>query len=105
MTWKVIWSSFAEQQIAEIYDYYAEQADLVVAKKIASGIINAPNILIKNPELGARESYLADLSLEYRYILHKSFKIIYSVDRGEKRIKVADVFDTRQNPAKLKRKK
>ena len=34
-----------------------------------------------------------------------NYKIIYSVDIELKLIKVADVFDTRQNPIKIKRNK
>lgn len=105
MSWTVIWSSFAEIQIAEIQDYYVEEASLKVAKKIVSGIIKAPNILLKNPELGPQEPYLSDLPIKYRYIIHESYKIIYSIDLSENQIRIADVFDTRQNPKKLRRKK
>lgn len=105
MSWTIIWSSFAELQIAEIYDHYAEEANLKVARKIIDEIIKAPNNLLKNPELGSKEPYLSHLQTEYRYILHKSFKIIYSIDTSEYQIRIADVFDTRQNPEKLKRKK
>lgn len=52
MNWIIIWSSFAELQLAGIHDYYAEYASAKVAKSITTGIIKAPNILIKNPELG-----------------------------------------------------
>mgnify|MGYP000389195470 CR=1 FL=1 len=105
MTWTILWSSFAEQQIANIYAYYVEEASVKVAKKIARGIIKAPDSLIKNPELGQLELSLIDLKIEYRYVLYKSYKIIYSLDHELSQIRIADVFDTRQNPKKLKRKK
>lgn len=105
MSWTISWSSFAELQIGEIFDYYAEEASLKVAKKITTGILRAPSILLKNPELGSQEPYLTDLQSEYRYIVHKSYKIIYSIDRTELQIRISDVFDTRQDPKKLKRKK
>jgi mRNA-degrading endonuclease RelE of RelBE toxin-antitoxin system len=41
----------------------------------------------------------------YRYIVCGNYKIIYSVDIEEQLIKIADVFDTRQNPIKIKRNK
>lgn len=105
MNWTIIWSSFAELQLAGIHDYYAEYASDKVAKSITTGIIKAPNILIKNPELGPREPYLSDLHIEYRYLMYKSFKIIYSIHQSEFQVRIADVFDARQNPEKLKRKK
>lgn len=105
MTWTILWSSFAEQQIANIYSFYLEEASIKVAKKIVRGIIKAPDSLIKNRELGQIELSLIDLKTEYRYILFKSYKIIYSLDHELSQIRIADVFDTRQNPSKLKRKK
>lgn len=105
MTWTILWSSFAEQQIANVYSYYLEEASAKVAKKIARGLIKAPDSLLKNPDLGQIELSLTDLKIEYRYILYKNYKIIYSLDHKLGQIKIADVFDTRQNPHKLKRKK
>lgn len=105
MSWQLTWSSFAEGQIAKIHDYYLEEAGVKVAKKMATGIIKAPNVLRKNPELGQQEMALSELHTDYRYIIYKSFKIIYSVELSEKLIRIADVFDTRQNPNKLIRKK
>tara|TARA_R110002050_G_scaffold99371_2_gene206025 strand:+ start:596 stop:913 length:318 start_codon:yes stop_codon:yes gene_type:complete len=105
MDWKIIWSSFAEQQVADIHEYYLGEASAQVAKKIATGIIKSPNSLLKNPELGQLEFSLLELQTEYRYILHKSYKIIYKIDWSKKQIKVSDVFDTRQSPKKLNRGK
>lgn len=75
MTWKVVWSSFAEQQIADIFNYYCDEASKEVAKKIVTGIIKAPNGLLKNPELGQQELMLSELETQYRYILYKSYKV------------------------------
>ena len=105
MAWKIIWSSFAEQQIAEIHEYYIREVSVRVAKKIATGIIKSPNSLLKNPELGPLELSLSQLQTEYRYIVYKSYKISYSINWSENQIKVADVFDTRQGPKKLQRRK
>ncbi len=105
MAWQIIWSSFAEKQISDIHNYYLKQASLKTATKIVIGIIKAPNSLLKNPKLGQVEPALYQMSTEYRYILFRSYKIIYSLDLESNYIKIADVFDTRQNPGKLKRKK
>jgi len=42
---------------------------------------------------------------EYRYYVCYRYKIIYSIDSKSKFIKIADVFDCRQNPAKIRRNK
>lgn len=105
MTLKIIWSDFAETQLDEIYEYYKKKASPSVAKKLLKGIINEPNKLIKAPQIGQEEELLKNRKTEYRYLVYKNYKLIYSVDTENGFIKIADVFDTRQNPPKLKRTK
>ena len=105
MTLKIIWSEFAETQLEEIYEYYEKKASPRVAKKLVSGIINEPKKLIKSPLIGQEEELLKQRETEYRYLVFKNYKLIYSVDNQNGFIKIADVFDTRQNPPKLKRTK
>ncbi len=105
MSWKVVWSEFAEKELDNIYDYHKENASIRVAQKLVSGILSTPNQLIQNQSLGQSEAMLVQLDIEYRYLVFKSYKIIYSLDNNSQLIKSADVFDTRQNPKKLKREK
>ncbi|WP_100616420.1 type II toxin-antitoxin system RelE/ParE family toxin [Confluentibacter citreus] len=105
MTLKIIWSEFAETQLDEIYEYYKEKASPRIAKKLLKGIINEPKKLIKTPYIGQEEELLKHRDFEYRYLVFKNYKLIYSVDAENGFIKIADVFDTRQNPPKLKRTK
>lgn len=105
MTLKIIWSKFAETQLDEIYEYYEKKASPSIAKKLLKGIINEPKKLIKAPQIGQEEELLKHRETEYRYLVFKNYKLIYSVDNQNGFIKIADVFDTRQNPPKLIRKK
>ncbi len=105
MKWTILWSSFAEKQIAGIHSFYIDEASPKVAKKITQGLIKAPSILLKNPKLGQIEPSLIDLKIEYRYILYKTYKIVYRLNMENRQIRVVDVFNTRQNPKKLKRNK
>ena len=105
MTLKIIWSEFAETQLDEIYEYYEKKAGSRIAKKLVKGIINEPKKLIKSPLIGQEEELLKQRETEYRYLVFKNYKLIYSVDNQNGFIKIADVFDTRQNPPKLKRTK
>jgi plasmid stabilization system protein ParE len=102
---EIIWSNFAENELDEIFTYYSEVAGVSIAKNLLQNIIAEPNKLIANPKLGQCEELLLHRSTEYRYLLYKQFKLIYSVDFKMKRIKIADVFDSRQNPQKMKRTK
>lgn len=105
MTLKIIWSEFAETQLDEIYEYYQKKAGPGIAKKLLKGIINEPTKLIKTPHIGQEEELLKQRKIHYRYLIFKNYKLIYSVDTKNGFIKIADVFDTRQNPPKLKRTK
>lgn len=84
---------------------YVENASLRVAKNVINKIILEPNRILSHPEITQVEELLLDRETEYRYLICDNYKIIYSVDLKEKRIMIADVFDTRQNPTKIKRTK
>lgn len=101
----IIWSDFAETQLDEIYEYYQQKAGSRVAAKLLKGIIEEPNKLIKKPFIGQEEELLVERTIDYRYLVFKNYKLIYSVDEENGFIKIADVFDTRQNPPKMKRTK
>ena len=105
MKFKIVWSDFAERQIDEIYEYYKIEASSSIAKKLLSSIIDATAILTDSPNVGQIEELLLGRSEKYRYLLHNNYKIIYSVDMSSGFIKMADIFDTRQSPVKIKRNK
>lgn len=105
MSLKIIWSEFAETQLDEIYEYYKKNASTRIANKLLKGIIDEPEKLIQAPLIGQEEALLKQRDLQYRYLVYKNYKLIYSVDMENGFIKIADVFDTRQNPPKLKRTK
>jgi len=102
---EIIWSDFAANELDKIFEYYIENAGLKVAQDLLDAIISEPNNLINNPDIGQMEVSLLNRENDYRYLVYKSFKIIYSLDIKNQYIKVADVFDTRQDPGKLKRVK
>jgi len=102
---KIIWSEFAEKQLDEIFDYYAKESSLSFDTKLISKIIKSPDKLKRATFIGQVEEFLNDRPIIYRYLVFKNYKIIYSVDEKNKLIKIADVFDTRQNPSKIKRSK
>ncbi len=104
MGYTVIWSELSEELIDEIFDYYQRKTkSYEIAKGIIEKILYAPDILINNPNIGQREPLLEDKEIEYRYIITSNYKLIYYVNEIKKTINIADVFDTRQNPQKLRR--
>lgn len=105
MGMKVVWSQFAEDTLDEIYVYFLDLAGERHAKNLIKSIIKHPEYLASNPKAGQSEELLQNRETEYRYIVFRNFKIIYSIDHEHQLIKIADIFDTRQNPAKISKGK
>ncbi|MFY0672250.1 MAG: type II toxin-antitoxin system RelE/ParE family toxin [Bacteroidia bacterium] len=101
--YQVIWSGFAEEKLDEIHDYYLNKAGENVASTLVVGIILAANSIISQPLRGQVEKRIKIKGNEFRYLVYKSYKLIYSVDNQRKLIKISDVFDARQNPDKTDR--
>jgi plasmid stabilization system protein ParE len=105
MKMKIVWSKFAEDNLDEIYTYYLEHAGEKIARNLIRSLIRHPEYLINNPKAGRLEELLQNRETEYRYIVFRNYKIIYSINQALQLIQIADVFDTRQNPVKISRKK
>lgn len=100
---KIIWSDFAQVQLQNILHYYQIVATPKIAQKIVAGIVETTFILKDQPYIGTIAQRLRDRNKEYRYMVYKNYKIIYSVESENNLIKITDVFDTRQNPDKITR--
>jgi len=48
---------------------------------------------------------LSERPQEFRYLIYKNYKIIYWYNQHKNWIEINDVFDTRQNPIKIRREK
>lgn len=99
MVMSVFWTDTALESLEIIFEFYNLQAGKVVAKKIIKKIVDSTIHLETNPKSGQREELLKNRGFEYRYIINGNHKIIYWIDG--KTIKIATVFDCRQNPTKL----
>ena len=105
MELEVYWTDFSKKELKNIFDYYIENTSLNVAKNLVIGITKEAAKLKKLPKIGQEEELLEKDSRDFRYLVYKSYKIIYLVNLEENRIEVFDVFDTRQNPIKIIRGK
>ena len=103
MNLEIIWSEIAVKRLDEIFEYYTENANIKIGKKVLQNLLKAPDQLISNPFIGQKEDLLDERKISYRYLIHKNYKIIYSVDQENGFIKIAEVFDTRQNPEKIQK--
>lgn len=97
---KVALTDFAKKQIHLIYSYYKETASVQVAKKIKKEIDETILQLKYFPESGPAEESMNRFGKKYRRLISGNYKIIYRIEGDE--IYITDVFDSRQNPGKMK---
>lgn len=105
MELEIYWTDFSKKQLKNIFDYYKKEASLNVAKNLIFGITKETEKIKNHSSIGQEEELLKNDSRDFRYLIFKSYKIIYWVNLDKTRIEIFDVFDTRQNPIKIKRKK
>jgi plasmid stabilization system protein ParE len=105
MELKVKWTDFSKNELKNIFEYYKDKASVAIARKLVTEIVNETLRLKLQPTIGQEEELLKNSDKEFRYIVFKNYKIIYFVNSQLNTIEVVDVFDTRQNPIKIKRAK
>jgi toxin ParE1/3/4 len=100
---EIYWTAFAKQELKSIFDYHKEKVNLKIARQITRQIVEEAENLSSHPEMGQPEELLKGRKQEFRYIISTNYKIIYWTNKSKNRVEISDIFDTRQNPIKLKR--
>ncbi len=96
---KVLWTDTAISQLEQIFYYYSHKASSKVATRLTQQIVDKTLLLETFPRTGQRENFLIDREREYHYLVEGHYKILYWVEG--KFVKIASVFDCRQNPEKM----
>jgi toxin ParE1/3/4 len=95
----VIFTTTALNDLREIQAFLEEISESY-ADKTVDEIYERAFDLVNFPEMGQREPLLLKYSIIYRYLIQGDYKIIYSIENEE--VRINRIFDTRQNPKKLK---
>jgi len=95
------WSQHSEEKLEDIFNYYKQKAGIKTARKIVRDIIDYTIDLNKNPEIGQKEELLEYSEQDFRYLVYTNYKIIYWINHKKKRLEIANIYDTRQNPDKI----
>ena len=103
MGMKILLSDTALAELEELFDYYQAKASIIVARNLVNAILQKTLILETNSFVGVKEPLLSDRPDEYQYLIYKNYKIIYRCN--DNLIVIITVFDSRQNPNKIKRLK
>lgn len=101
MELEVYWLELAENKLEDIYSYYLIKASKRVAENLVNGIVDSTIGIEKQPAIGQVETSLKHREQEFRYLLFKNYKIVYWINYDFRRIEIANVFDTRQDPDKI----
>jgi len=99
MEMSIKWSELSERQLKDIFDYYSNEVNASIARKIINKIIKRVSILETNPLAGHKEELLSSYPEDFRYLVESNYKIIYW--KKDSQITIASVFDCRQNPEKI----
>lgn len=93
------WTPFALGCLDEIYDYISfRENNHSPALKLINEIFNRTNQLINFPESGQTEMLLSENNQYGRYLIIKSYKIIYEYHANNQSIIITDIFHTSQDP-------
>ena len=82
ITFRILWSDFAINQLKDIFDYHLIYATRNIAQKLTQKIIDATIILENNPKIGRNEVLFETRSQEFRFIIVKNYKIIWTNSSG-----------------------
>ena len=99
---KVVVSPEAWESYTRTLIFYSEEWSDVALAKLDREVIAKLKYLAHYPTIGAYED-LVDIGkdgIRYRRVIVRHLKVIYKIVRNE--IHVTDIFDTRQDPRKMK---
>jgi len=99
---KLLWTVEARNDLKNIYDYHLEVAGARVATKLTASIVLSTVVLKTSPNVGQHEEALSSRPQEFRYLVVGNYKVLYWVNMKLETIHIANVFDCRQNPKKMK---
>jgi len=97
---KLIYTEQALLSLEEALNFIALKVTYEKLIEIRDEILDAADTLLLQPLQGQREPFLEHLGLGHRRLVVSHYKIIYRV-AGEY-IYITDIFDSRQDPDKMK---
>ena len=99
---EVIWNKQAENEWRKKMLYGLDEFGQTTAIRFVQRTNKIVNIIRKHPKAGLREPLLRNRKKIYRYFhLMGSLKLLYYYVESSDTIRIADVWDSRREPAKL----
>jgi toxin ParE1/3/4 len=98
---RILITDYAQQQLADIYEYYRLQGYGLSGRKIRAEVLKKALMLREFPNMGSIETNLEALGLGHRYMIVNRYKVIYRTDDVLDVAYITDVFDTRRDPSSM----
>lgn len=99
---EVIWNKQAENEWRKKMLYGLDEFGQTTALRFVQRTNEIVSIIRKHPKAGLREPLLRNQKKVYRYFhLMGSLKLLYYYVESSDTIRIADVWDSRREPAKL----
>lgn len=93
---RLVYTEQALESLQEVLDFNASKIPQKKRVEIRDRIIAKADLLLQNPYMGQKEAYLNHLQQSHRRIIEGHYKIV------DQKIYITDIFDTRQDPEKMK---
>ncbi len=97
---KIVWSNWALDRLDEIHTQLAQEASERVADRTIARVLEGIALLAQYPRGGQVEPWLDHKQLGHRRVVIGNYKVIYRIQEND--IRITDVFDSRQDPGKMK---
>jgi len=97
---QLVFTDQAINHLKECLDFLSPDVDDEKRIQLREAILTKANKLLSTPYMGQKEMYLDHLAQDHRRIIERYHKIIYRVEGDV--IYITDIFDSRQDPAKMK---
>jgi len=97
---KLVYTEQAVASLQECLDFLSLEIPAEKINEIRDRILDKADKLLTNSSIGQQEEYLEHLGQSHRRIIEGHYKIIYRIEREI--IYITDIFDSRQDPAKMK---
>ena len=99
---EIIWLPLAEKALEAIFSFYEEKS-IQAAWKIITDILQATDQLSIHPEMAEAEQLLQERPETFRsLVVRQTYKVVNYIE--DTVIYIADVWDCRQFPEKMKKK-
>jgi toxin ParE1/3/4 len=96
---KIIWTNPAVDDLSEIFLFLEITINIEKAEEITTKLYQRVDDLFDFPEMGTTAYDRHDIKSQYRYLVEKPYKILYSVLNDI--IYIEAVYDTRQDPMRV----